>query len=195
MTAQIIESFSLPQREKINPVRNPPIYETGNIVDWLKLEYRGNKPFGGLWTSSQTPGDEYICDWQRGRRTNQLIQLAFPAHPSEIPAHILHPSPGARVCEIRNMVDAVAFTDRYHLATIPIPESLRCGLALTLCAEITDWEQASIDYDAIHLTAEAADEIAWMMVHQGEETAFHAWNCESTLWTQWVFDSYEAVSV
>jgi hypothetical protein len=125
MIVQIVELHSRPSRDKMEPVRNAPQYKRGDIIEWLKREYRGNKPFGGLWTSTRT-ADEYQCDWRRGRLTNKLIQLALPADYTEnLQVFELRPVETARMREIESFEDALEFTREFHLATVPLPGNLR----------------------------------------------------------------------
>lgn len=183
---QIAELSTRPDPARIDPIRNPPQMRS---FDFAK--YRGNKPTGGLWTSTYTPDDEFISDWQRGRRTNALIQMAYPerADLADLVAYGMMVRADARVLEIVSMSDAIEFTRECRIACVETPDLGPLGVAIT--GELTDWQRAAGRYDGIHLTPEAADELAWAMVHDGEATAFHTWNCESTLWTRWVFECVE----
>jgi hypothetical protein len=67
------------------------------------------------------------------------------------------------------------------------------GIGVVVTHEITNWERACRDYDGICLTADGADAVAWEMTHGGIDTAFHAWNAESTLWARWVFERVDAI--
>jgi len=144
--------------------------------------YCGNKPTGGLWTSTYLSEGEYLSDWHRGRATNRLIQMAYPNN--RLPAWLLDIEPDAQVLRVGDLSAALDFTQRYHLGTIPL-QSL--GLPAIITPEITDWETALHDYDAVLLTAEAADEIAFAAVAGKQVTAFHTWNCESMIAGKWIF--------
>lgn len=190
MAPQITELSYPPSPERMSPVRNAPAYSHGDIATWLRAKYAGNKPTGGLWTSTYTPDDEYASDWQRGRATNGLIQVAYPKQ-VRLSVYRLYPDPEARILHIASLDDALEFTRAYHLATIPFPASMR-GVAM-LTPELTDWQRAARSYDAVHLTDQAADEIAWAIAHDPSSapTAFHTWNCESSLWMRWKFSTEE----
>ena len=182
MALQITELRKAPDPKYMEPLRNPPLYRHGDVRQWLVSRYKGNKPTGGLWTSTHTPDDEYACDWQRGRNTNALVWHAYPDQDGLTPYRLI-PNPDATVLHVQSLADAEDFTRAYRLARIPLPEAL--GPLVT--SELTDWQRAACGYDGIHLTAEAADEVAWAMVNRAVVTAFHTWNCESTLWARWVF--------
>jgi hypothetical protein len=175
-------------------VANPPRHGGDPIVPWLKAHYRGNKPSGGLWTSTHTPGEEYSCDWAVGLARNLAIQRGVPLEARSYPAWLLTPDPAARIRVIASLADAREFTREYDLGRAPIPAELRKGLGLLLTRCQSDWERALETCDAIMLTGEAADEITWSQVHEQSDTAFATWNCESTLWGAWKFTSVAALA-
>lgn len=170
-------------------VRNADTYD-GRGVDawWRSGAYRGNKPTGGLWTSTYTPDDKYPSDWHRGLATNRAIQIAQQhAAGKRLTDWLLVPSPEARICVIASLNDALAFTRDYHLSTLPRHAQIGGSIGWMIAYEITNWEAVGRSFDAVSLTANAADAVAYEAAHSQIETAFHTWNCESTLWLRWSF--------
>jgi hypothetical protein len=179
-----------PTASQLHPVGNPPLFDGSELILWLRTKYCGNKPTGGLWTSSHTPHSPWVSDWAQGLARNELIRQAVPEEHRTHPAWLLTVSTSARPLTISSLADARAFTKEFDRGRLPMPSALRSSpfsIFLTRCQ--TDWEKAFSLYDAVSLTAEAADEIAWAQVHAQSDTAFHAWNCESTLWGGWHFVS------
>ncbi len=178
--------------ERFRAVVNPPRYAGEQIIPWLKTQYRGNKPSGGLWTSTHTPGAAYLCDWEEGLARNLAIQRGVPEAERNAPGWLLTVQPSARVLHIESLAVARDFTLGYDLGRHPLPAELRAaplGRLLTRCQ--TDWERATREHGAIHLSADAADEIAWAQAHEYADTAYATWNCESTLWGEWAFMAVE----
>lgn len=188
MRDQITLLKRVPKKYLLCGVQNPPRYDDGTeIIQWLKTKYCGNKPKGGLWTSTHTPEDEYACDWMRGLSTNALIRLARPK--SEVQrAFLLSCAPDARILHVSSVEEAAAFTAQYSSGKCPLPDMLRSGIGSAITDEITDWCRAFKEYDAVHLTASAADQVMLAKM-SGHTTAFDTWNCESTLWAKWCFTS------
>lgn len=185
MTPQVTTLAVPPSPDLMRPVRNAPLYKSGDVVAWMKSgQYRGNKPDGGLWTSSHTPDDDWLSDWHCALEKNALVKLG--AHDQEgRRSWLLMPVTDARVLAIETLEQAQAFTLEYRLGRVPLPNARGMRLATV---ELTDWQRVGRNYDGVHLTGDAADEIAWDIMHGALDTAFHAWNCESTLWFRWIFD-------
>lgn len=182
-----------PEEAKMQPVKNPCLPKR-DIRQWiLSGGYRGNKPYGGLWTSTYTPDDPdgFRCDWQRGVRMNALIKAGYAEIRAFWPGWRLQAVPDAKVLAILKFEDALAFTKHYHLASFEFPSSV--DLSQFLTAEITNWEEVFRDYDCIRLTDEACDEITCAKVFFGGQTAFDTWNCESSLWGKWRFKVGERI--
>jgi hypothetical protein len=74
------------------------------------------------------------------------------------------------------------------------PLSPQVAIGMLVAHEIANWEAASRSLDAVSLTADAADAVAYEAAHAQLETAFHAWNCESTLWFRWAFARVEPIA-
>ena len=181
-----------PAPEKFERPRNPDAYNQSDLIYWLKRRYRGNKPFGGLWSSTNTPDDIYRCDWHRGLKTNKMIQMAMPPN-HKASAYALQVDPAAKVLTIASLRDAEEFTQRYSRGVVPVPETLRVGPGRLITRQQTDWERALADWDGIRLTGQAADEIMYALTREDKDTAFHTWNCESTLWGRWRFSDVKAL--
>ncbi|HWB16002.1 MAG TPA: hypothetical protein VG538_06300 [Vicinamibacterales bacterium] len=196
LSPQVARLESAPERARMRRVRNAETYD-GRGVDawWRSGAYRGNKPSGGLWTSSYTPDDDYLSDWHRGLAMNRAIQIAQQhAAGKQLTDWLLVPSPEARVCMIASLEDAVVFTRDYRLATLPRHAGIGGPLGVLVACEITNWEAAGRSLDAVSLTADAADAVAYERAHARVETAFHTWNCESTLWFRWAFVRVEPIT-
>jgi hypothetical protein len=189
MLPQVTLLGSMPTATLLQSVKNPTkYYPNVRVIDWLKTRYNGNKPKGGLWTSTHTHDDVYASDWVRGLHTNKVLRMASPINPNHKP-WLLTPSADAKILTIHSISDATAFTAKYRLATVPVPDTLRQGMGVLITAEITDWEHALTDWDGIRLTANACDEVLYAMMHKTADTSFSTWNAESTFWGKWKFDS------
>jgi hypothetical protein len=187
---QVILLPTQPTPEKLLAVRNPS-RPAGDVHSWLRQDgnYRGNKPYGGLWTSAYTPNDPdgFRSDWERGLRINAAVQLGYPAAAADWPGWKLQVSGDARVLTITSLDEALAFTQHYHLASFARIKELQEGIGILATTLITNWERALADYDGVRLTAKACDEIVYAKLNGGVQTAFDTWNCESTLWGCWRF--------
>lgn len=196
MRSQVTELAAAPNREHLARVRNAPAPpRNADILAWIKAGlYCGNKPSGGLWTSTYTPDDDYLSDWQRGRDTNAAIQAAYPDDARLVP-YVLEVDASARVLQVDSLDEAVAFTRDYRLARFEIPGALRSGPGVLLTGEITDWERVFRSFGAVNLSVRAADEIVSAMLVDEVTTAFHTWHCESTLWARWLFTGVRQVEI
>lgn len=192
MENQLTLLRSHPAPKLMQPVANPSLPGV-NMIDWLKNAgpgYCGNKPTGGFWTSTHTPEGPYMCDWAHGLDRNQLIKLAYP-DPKGLNAYVLTVN-SDRILHVESLEDAVAFTNRYRRAKVRLPSLLLStppGRVIT--DEVTDWQRAFQEYDAIHFTASAADDAIACQLEDGFHTAFSTWYCESTLWGTWQFSKVE----
>jgi hypothetical protein len=199
MTEQITILESPPAAEKMEAIRNPqpfavPSAITRQDIMDMGVRYRGNKPYGGLWTSSLTLLDAYPCDWSRARATNALVRLAM--RPMQHPrAYLLAVDRGARVLTIDSLAAAVEFTRQYHVGEVKFPDGMLAGPGLALTGLLTDWQRALADWDGITLPADVADAIAEARFVRGTDTAFATWNCESSLWSRWQFTRLGEVDV
>ena len=179
---QLFRSLTSPTVSGMLPVTNARI-----ITEVLSEGYRGNKPNGGLWTSTFTPEDHlgYGCDWEVGLYKNPMINHGYPITATLWPVWKLRVKASAKVQTITNLEEALAFTKRYHLASF---EAGNWDIRL-ITTLITDWSRALADYDGVRLTPSAADQVAEAKFVHRVQTAFDTWNCESTLWGRWVFES------
>jgi len=148
--------------------------------------YGGNKPSGGLWTSTYTPEDQHPSDWIAGLRALGSLTAASARMraPGRRRLFVLEVTPTANVLEIGTLPDAAEFTASYRLHRVP---SIR-ALSPILTAEVTDW--ASVPFDGVHVSGELIDRIAYALKHgESIDSAFHTWMVESTLWLRWSFSS------
>jgi len=187
---------TVPAADRLKPVKNPPT-PRGEIIKWLSRSghYSGNKPQGGLWTSTYTPLSEDGCrsDWERGLKINLLIQIACPASAANLPAWEIQLSPQARVLTVNTLEEALAFTKKYHLLQFARPKQIRGGIGKLVTTLITDWERAFKEFDGIHLTEQGCDEVTHHKIENGGQTAFDTWHCESTLWGRWCFEAVNSL--
>lgn len=186
MSPQITLLPRMPQASRFVAPTNPLRFPGGDETAWLLKHYRGNKPFGGMWTSTHTADDDYSCDWERGLNTNRLIQAAMPPGPPPRRWLITH-APDAKILTIASLADAVQFTREFEVGTAPLDRWIGQAYRVIMVGTISDWVRATENLDAIRLTGNAADEIAWAMSNNHIDTAFNAWHCESTFWARWKF--------
>lgn len=198
MITQLIQLAHRPHPGRLVPVKNAPLYNGSDIKRWLLQRYTGNKPSGGLWTSTYTPDAPECCDWHAALVRNIAVQAA---HPGEGYWWSLMVKKGLAVLPIATIEDVRTFTQRYMLSRVPIPPAMRSGIGILLTTVLTDWERALRDYDAIQVSGEAIDELlsakfstpAVKLAHA--DTAFDTWNAESTFWGKWCFSSCELFRV
>jgi hypothetical protein len=190
MTTQLTLLKQAPEATLMKAIHNA-LAPGPSLLDWFLRCYRGNKPFGGLWTSAHTPDSaDFRCDWEMAIAKNAAVHLGCQGPANGQAWWILEPDPDARILQITSLRDAASFTKDYHLETVLIPKTLRdAPMGPLITGQITDWEKAFKAYDAIHLSADAADQIAHRI--EDYDTAFHTWNCESTLWGRWKFKRVE----
>lgn len=190
INSQIAKLKEKPDPTRVEPIANSPRYDGSSIVPWLTNHYCGNKPSGGIWTSTHTPGGPYVSDWAEGLARNPLLQRAVSNEQQRSPDWLLEVVEGTIIRHINSLEDAREFTREYCLGRYSLPRVIRksmLGRIITRCQ--TDWQRALSECDAVHLTAGGADHIAWAIMHKNADTAFTTWNCESTIWSTWVFSS------
>jgi hypothetical protein len=168
MNPQLTLLPKAPRSRNLETLRNPERYTSGDIIEWLATHYRGNKPWGGLWTSTHTPEEQYPSDWVCGLATNAAIKLAVPPAKG-VRIWKLIPEDEISLITIRTLEEAVAFGARFNGLALLVPSALRQGPGKLITTCQTDWESALAGYDGIRLTAEAVDDIMWAHLHDGPD--------------------------
>ncbi len=123
------------------------------------------KPKGGLWTSTY---DERLgSDW---------IQwcLSEEFRGPEFDCWLLRPREGAKVYTIDSLADLIDLVYAYG--------ALRNSHA--------DYEKIARDYDGVRLTKEGQWATRFSYPY-----SLYGWDCESTLWFRWCFESVEHLGV
>jgi len=128
----------------------------------------GNKPEGGLWTSTLVqPETGASSAWVAAATEMNL-------HGDRDVLWVATPDPGARIAVVDSIVDLVAVQAIY-------PRSMHREFA----RPGIDFYQAAQDgLDAIHLTE--AGQYATRYTHPLD---LYGWDCECTLWLRWAFTS------
>ena len=191
---------SAPTADKVVSVQNPPVpSRSTEVLPTRDNGYCGNKPYGGIWTSSYTPNasDGYRSDWERALCINPLVTHPAGASAPNLPGWILRAKNGVKILTIDSLAKAIAFTGKYHLEYFKIPKAFMSQneqIKWVFTTLITNWRKACVDYDCIHLTEAAHSEVVRYKVEQNGQTAFHTWDCESTLWAKWCFGDVDVSS-
>lgn len=170
----VINDGSMPEEKKLRTIKNNP----KSIV---------SKPHGGLWTSTIKDGDSAWTNWvgSVGRKKNEKAKQ-----------YVL--SPGiANIYVIDTLDDALKLTREYTMEK-PGFQELKESMTkaeqelLMPVLETLDWERIAKDYDAIHLTHQGFLAAKKAASTRNFELSFCAWDCESTLWLKWCFESIKA---
>lgn len=138
-----------------------------NKVKTIKNEFI--KPIGGLWTSTYKDNSSSWVDW--------LISENFRS-PFEDRWAILKPKKDAKILIIDSFDDLWSLYVKFSFENL---EKFKGFL---------DYEAISKSYDAINLTKKGEIETRF-----SPEISLYGWDCESTLWFRWVFDSVEEIKV
>jgi hypothetical protein len=142
------------------------------VVDLLP--YR--KPSGGLWTS--TWDDRFGSAW-----VQWCVSEEFRCPPDSVWADVwlLKAKRDARVFVIDSYRDLAELVERYpHRALAPSYVPRR---------DITPhWLKVASDYDAVSLT-----DAGQSSTHLSYPLDLYGWDCESTLWLRWMFESVERI--
>jgi hypothetical protein len=191
MTKQLTLLAHKPESSKIKEPKNGQAYRIGDdIQEWMHAHYSGNKPRGGIWSSTFTPKKPEPCAWVAGMKTHPILREIATESDALLPQWILEVNPSARVCRISSLGDALYFQRLFGIhPELPLPPiALRAEAAgLTTCQ--TDWEAVGLAFDGVHLDHVAVDEIEIAHLSHGIQTPFDTWNCESTFWFRWSFVS------
>jgi hypothetical protein len=195
---QIVLLECAPTPENVMPVLNPPI-PSRKIFPLPENGYRGNKPYGGLWTSSYTPDAscQYRSDWERALCKNPLIIHKFGPSAPNLPGWTLRAKKEVKVLTIDNLAKAICFTNKYHLGRYNLPKSALAQIGPMrkfIKLLVTNWRKACVDYDCIHLTSSGFAEVEHYKLGKAGQTAFNTWDCESALWSKWCFNDVDISS-
>lgn len=133
------------------------------------------KPHGGMWTSPYE--GEYGSAWCQWCLSEEFrIDREKP----DFHLWLLEPDPEKRVYLIDSYEDLEALIDLYP-----------SGPAFQgLSREWPNWKGVSEDFDAIHLTEKGQ----WA-TRLTTPYSLYGWDCESTLWFRWGFESVEDLGI
>lgn len=123
------------------------------------------KPAGGLWTSTMRPdGDSAWMEWRRSEHWEFV---------DDVHLYALVPDPDAEVLVIDSQTDLREALSAYG----------RTDLDTTMADQFAplDFESIAVDYDGIHLSAAGQRDTRF------SRPGLYGWDCESTLWFDWVF--------
>jgi hypothetical protein len=133
------------------------------------------KPRGGLWTSTYQP-DTQTSAWVDFCRTEYSAESVL-RNPDDLHWSVLTPNLVARIYTIDHDDDLRAIVARYPLLLDPADTA----------PQRIDFARFSQDYDALHLT-ERGEQYT-----RSSEPYLWGWDCESTLWMRWCFDSVRVI--
>jgi len=130
----------------------------------------GRKPWGGFWTSTYLGenGSDWVR-WCEGEDFDDTNRSRW---------WILRPASDAPVLRIDSWSDFDAIEQRYAVQLYPeIPHDLKTWNFLAMAAD---------GFAGVHLTKMASIDL-----HYGRGATMedlNSWDCESTVWFQWLFD-------
>lgn len=131
-----------------------------------------SKPYeGGLWTS--TFDERAGSAWTRWCLAEEFcIDSSDPSWPN---CWLLHPRADARIYTVDSY-------SALELLCASYGRSARGGTTYP------DWLAVAEDYDAVHLTGGGQ-----VVTHLSVPLNLWGWDCESTLWFRWAFESAEYI--
>lgn len=127
------------------------------------------KPYGGLWTSTYTPNEEFPSDWARWSESEDFLFFNR--------GYILYPASSAKIYTIECMADLRHLVDKFT-GNKEIFESI-------------DFAKISNKYDGVHLTDNGFDDTRFNFTSNDFLLETSAWDCESTVWFRDVFEKVE----
>lgn len=129
-----------------------------------------NKPTGGLWTSSLKDGTSGWIEWCLGEAFGDVAAT---------PWWKMTPDPAAVILQVETMADYRAIMETYgelYSDADPVP--------------VFNWSRIAEDgYAGLNLTEAGAVACRWGGIEDG--MCMYAWDCESTVWFSWAFESVE----
>lgn len=131
------------------------------------------KPSGGLWTSTYRP--RHGSGW-----VQWCLSEDFGVPDEGWRAWRLQPAENARIYTIASLADLQRLLAEFGEQPRLFPGMMR----------YPDFEAVAREYDAVHLT----DEGQWATRLTHPESLY-GWDCESTVWFRWAFDSVAELGV
>lgn len=150
---QLFMSKTFPSIEEFRPIENRHFV----------------KPKGGLWTSTYL--NEFGSSWVQFCLSGYQIAI------SNKKPFLLTPSKDTRIYVVNSYNDLVYLMENYKQCH-PSSDSYQQPTT-----HFIDFEEISLDYDAIHLTDEGQWETRLSQPHN-----LYGWDVECTLWLNWSFD-------
>lgn len=135
------------------------------FVDPSPVKAGFGKPSGGLWTSTYDTSAELGWEWWC---------LTEMPHWLTDTGYLLTPCADANILTIHGEDDARLFGEKYG------DEDKK-----EFCISI-DWGAVASDCDGLRITNPYSPGVRF-----GPVMAFYGWDCESTWWTRWVFETDE----
>ncbi len=132
------------------------VSKVGKVINFTR------KPFGGLWTSSYTPNEEYCSEW---------IQWTCNEEPRWATGicYLLEPEDDIKVYTIDKAEDLEKLFEMYPR----IVDNYAFDI---------NWKQVCKDYDAIHLTSNGQWATRYETPKYGGKLNLYGWDTESTFW-------------
>lgn len=152
------------------------------------------KPNGGLWTSTfDGPYGSAWCQWCIGEQfygrgiSDQAVDNEYVRF--NVRAHIykLTPRADARIYEIGSLDDLQRLVDTYGAPSVWSNLDVAHS---SMPREYPDWLAMAADFDGVRLT-----EGGQWATRLSMPANLYGWDCESTLWLRWCFDSVEDIGV
>jgi hypothetical protein len=154
----------------------PPDESRVNTIDYRQPDTPWVKPTGGFWTSTydERTGSGWI-QW--------CLAEQFGCERDETWSNLwrLQPAAGARIYTIDDYGDLAELVERF-------PHSSEYPWARVY----PRWPEVAEHYDAVHLTASGEVRTRWDTPEM--PLSLYGWDCESTLWLRWAFESVERIA-
>jgi len=129
------------------------------------------KPYGGMWTSTYTPEDEYDSDWIRWCSTEGFLAGRH--------TYRLSVQDDLRIVEVDGLDDLRTVAQRYQTDSEPHGQLHRVYY---------DFEALAEEFDAMRLTEEGQRKTR---LTGSKEPDLYGWDSECTLWLRWAFEEVE----
>lgn len=148
------------------------------------------KPRGGFWTS--TFEDTYGSDW-----IQWLINERYQKENVDISGYLLIPKKEVKLYIVDSFEDCQRLLREYlyiNPAFEKIIEELRPNYEEEALHQFygIDYEKMQQSYDGLHLTRKGFVD-CHIKVGEYNSSLFHGFDCESTIWFDWVFEKIEYI--